>query len=41
MEIDRSDFEYEDEDSKLNHEIPNFENGDGNIGDDNSPFSER
>jgi len=41
VEIDRSDFEYEDEDPELNHEIPNFENGDGNFGDDNSPFSER
>lgn len=41
VEIDRSDFGYEDEDPELNHEITNFENGDGNIGDDNSPFSER
>ncbi len=41
VEIDRSDFEYEDEDSELNNEIPNFENGDGRFGDDDTPFNER
>jgi len=39
IEIDRSDFEYEDEDPELNHEIPNFENGDEKFDDDNSPIS--
>jgi len=41
IEIDRSDFENEDEEPELNHEIPNFENRDGKFGDDDSPFNER